>query len=230
MTQIPFISKKKMAELDRITVKDYNISTRQMMELAGYHTARLASQVTDNKKILLLAGSGNNGGDAIASARFLHNIGYNPHVFLAKRNFKKESRHHLKIIEEIGVGVSHNKNLLEESVSKAGLIIDGLVGFNLEGAPRGEVKQFIHAINNSSTNKLAVDVPTGVDADSGEMFDPHVDADYTLALSLPKKGLKENKAVGNLYLADVGVPPEAYRDVGVEKNCYFKEEPIIRIR
>lgn len=89
------------------------------------------------------------------------------------------------------------------------LIIDGIIGYNLQGSPRGNAAAMIKWANVQSAPVLALDVPSGLDAETGEIHLPVIKATATLTLALPKIGLKSSASdvVGELYLADIGVPP-----------------------
>jgi NAD(P)H-hydrate epimerase len=111
------------------------------------------------------------------------------------------------------------------------LVIDAVVGSGLRGEPRGRVRDLIQLANSSVAPILSLDVPSGVDAESGQRFRPHVRAAATLTVALPKKGLLEEEArkvCGNLYLGDVGVPLALYEEVGLEVLPIFARDPIVR--
>ena len=110
------------------------------------------------------------------------------------------------------------------------LIIDGIIGYSLSGAPRGRAAELILLANAASAPKLALDVPSGLDAASGTRFDPSIDASATLTLALPKAGLRDAE-VGELYLADISVPPELYASpaLGLDVVTPFSTSDIVRI-
>lgn len=79
---------------------------------------------------------------------------------------------------------------------------------------------------------MSLDLPSGLDATTGEVYEPCIKAEYTLTLALPRKGLLVREArryVGNLFLADIGIPPVLYRDIGIEVGNIFKDETVVRI-
>lgn len=90
--------------------------------------------------------------------------------------------------------------------------MDGIIGYSLRGAPRGRVAEMIRWANEQKLPVLALDLPSGLNASTGEALEPTVRAAATMTLALPKVGLRtaEKKVVGDLYLADIGVPPELY--------------------
>ena len=122
-----------------------------------------------------------------------------------------------------------------ERVLSMDLIIDGLIGYSLSGAPRGPVAQLIRWANAQSAPILALDTPSGLDITTGEANDPTIQATATMTLALPKHGLlaaQSETIVGELYLADISVPPELYQSpaIGVQVGSLFAEDDIVRLR
>lgn len=225
-----YITKQQMQKLDNILVEKYGIKTIQMMELAGFGTAEFCRRMigANNKKIVVLAGTGNNGGDGIAAARFLHNWGADVSIFLTSQELKEHSLHHLNICKKIGIKII-KMNELEDFLRNADFIIDALLGYNIEGDPTGIIAEAIRAANKSEKQIISIDLPSGLDPNSGEPYKPCIKASYTLTLSLPKYGLKSEKA-GKTYLLDLGVPDEALKEIGVEDNNLFASDFIIEIK
>ena len=124
----------------------------------------------------------------------------------------------------------------QEPVSDEGLdlIIDGLIGYSLRGAPRGRAASLIEWANSQGTPVLSLDAPSGVDTTTGVVHSPAIKAAATMTLALPKEGLRapgvENH-VGELYLADISVPPELYAGPGLELKVgpIFAHDDIIRL-
>ena len=113
------------------------------------------------------------------------------------------------------------------------LIIDGIIGYSLQGVPRGAAAEMINWVNRLETPVLSLDVPSGLDAGTGEIHSPAIHADATMTLALPKTGLRQTGAeyVGELYLADIGVPPELYENplLRLQVGPIFQNEQIIRL-
>ena len=104
------------------------------------------------------------------------------------------------------------------------LIVDALLGFSLSGAPRGEAARLIALANEHPAPIVAVDLPSGMDATSGECFEPCIHATATLTLGLPKTGFASGnarKVTGKLVVADIGIPLEAYRRLGIDIALWF---------
>ena len=94
------------------------------------------------------------------------------------------------------------------------LLIDAVIGYSLRGAPRGRSLDLIEAMNSSDTPVLALDVPSGVDATTGEAPGAAVRADATLTLAAPKTGLRTAYGVGDLFVADISVPQSVFTGLG----------------
>ncbi|MEM4389233.1 MAG: NAD(P)H-hydrate epimerase [Candidatus Micrarchaeia archaeon] len=216
------VSREQMAELDRLA-ETMGVGTAELMERAGERIAELAEKMAGGKNIAVLCGHGNNGGDGLCAARKLAARGFSVTVFLAspREKYSGEPRNQLERAERAGIRVV-------EANEKAGfatfdLLIDALLGFNLSGAPRGKFAELIRAANASGKPILAVDLPSGLDANSGEAFEPCIKAAATVTLAYPKIGLLEEKArgfVGRLFLADIGMPAGACIRAGLKPIAF----------
>ena len=114
----------------------------------------------------------------------------------------------------------------------ADLIVDALLGFGLSGPPSGPAARLITAANAHPAPVLAVDLPSGLDARTGDPYDPCIRADATLTLALPKTGLLAPAArpvIGELAVADIGIPPEVYARVGVHVDPCSAAQSIVRV-
>ncbi len=228
-----------MIEVDRLMIEDYQIDLVRMMENAGRCLAitgrdRFLAQDPVDKRILVVAGTGGNGGGALVAARRLHNWGARVEVFLSSTTFNPASvpAHQLAILRNMRVPV-YSEGLPSDSDWQ--LILDGLIGYSLKGAPYGRTKDLIEWINQQQVTVLSLDTPSGLDLTSGTVFEPTVQANATLTLALPKQGLFDQGAKvqrGELYLGDISVPPGLYQspslDLQVPKNL-FAQSDIIRL-
>jgi len=237
--KIPYLTTEQMVEVDRAMIEDYHIELIQMMENAGRNLAHLArARFFDGepigKKVVVLAGTGGNGGGALVCARRLHNYGAQVQVFLTKpqAEFTSVPAHQLDILRRMQVSIGTAGDLHS---SPADLIIDGIIGYSLQGAPRGTAADLIRWANQQSAPILALDAPSGVDTTTGTVFDPAIQAAATMTLALPKVGLRVPGVadqVGELYLADISVPPELYAApaLGLQVQHIFAQRDIIRLR
>lgn len=114
-----------------------------------------------------------------------------------------------------------NIKTVENIDNKYSLIIDGIFGFSLKGNPRLPEAKIVEQINCSHTPIVSIDVPSGLDAHNGSIGQPTIKADYTIALGMLKKGIEKHpKIVGKLYVGDIGIPDQAYRDMGYETPMF----------
>ncbi|HKJ69679.1 MAG TPA: NAD(P)H-hydrate epimerase, partial [bacterium] len=109
------------------------------------------------------------------------------------------------------------------------LVVDALIGYSLKGAPRGPALELIQWANARQAPVLSLDIPSGVDATSGESAGEYIDAAATLTLALPKTGLIPEKT-GTLQLVDLGIPGAVYRQLGIEYTTPFENKYRIALR
>ncbi len=225
---IPHITAEQASKLDELMVSHFKVPVVMMMEQAGYRLAEFARlKFSKKKNILVCAGKGNNGGDGLAAARHLKNFGYSPRIFLVTRKLKNEPKMHYEIARKLKIPVFSSLEKLKESLNNIDAVYDCLIGYNLRGAPRGKFDKAIWIINNSKKPVIACDIPSGVDADKGAIYENHIKPAYILSLSLPKKGCKGFLAKN--YVADIGVPKGLYPKIGIKARNYFESKAIIKI-
>lgn len=237
VSNVPALTTAQMREVDRAMIEDFGISLVRMMENGGRSLAELARQILGGhvaaKTIVVLAGRGNNGGGGLVAARHLVNWGARIIVvFLGGSATEKEvAREQASILERMGVRIL-TSDAPDEVLLDADLIIDALIGYGLSGAPRGEIAELIRRANATQKVILALDTPSGLDTSTGQVFDPCIRAAFTLTLALPKVGLLLPSArsfVGDLYLADISVPPQVYERMGIPVPNLFAESVIVHL-
>jgi NAD(P)H-hydrate epimerase len=230
---IPAVTTAQMAEVDRLMIETYNILLIQMMENAGRDLAEQARRMLGGglveRRIVVLCGAGNNGGGGMVAARHLHNRGAKAQAKLVgdTARLTDVSEHQWRTLNRMGLALEADPDL-----TLADLIIDALIGYGLRGNPRGETAKWIKRANASGCPILALDTPSGLDTTTGQPGSPCIRATATLTLALPKTGLLPPQArpfVGDLYLADIGVPPELYQQLGIEVESLFADDFIIPI-
>ena len=229
-----------MREVDRLAIDVYGITLFQMMENAGRALARLARDRflagdARGKGVLILAGPGGNGGGGLVCARNLHNWGADVHVFVSSvaAEMSEVPRRQLAQLGAMRVPVTVVSG--EAELPAAELIVDALIGYSLHGAPHGAAAELARVANRHAAPTLSLDVPTGVDASTGEVAGDAVRADATLTLALPKQGLRAASTrghVGELYLADISIPPELFAEpsLGIDVGLPFASDDIVRLR
>jgi NAD(P)H-hydrate epimerase len=229
-----------MREVDRLMVEEMEISLLQMMENAGRCLATQARMMLGGevlgKRVTVLAGRGGNGGGGLAAARRLFNWGADISIILGQdaEELGGVPAHQLDILQHMGVP-THDAGWVRPdagALGSADLVLDALIGYSLRGAPREPIASLIRAANTAGPPVLALDIPSGLDGDSGEASEPTIRAAATLTLALPKAGLLRPAArawVGELYVADISVPDVVYRRLGLNVGRIFAQADIVRV-
>ena len=192
-----------------------------MMENAGAATVKRIMEKFDDvksKNVLVFAGLGNNGGDGLVIARHLSGYGARVTVFLLgdPDNIRSEEcSWNWNLLEEMkSVKLLTGGNLEHVNNLEFDIIIDGILGTGISGEIREPHSSSITFINKSNAFKLAVDVSSGVDPDTGEKNSPHVIANITVTFHRMKVGMLKAKDVcGEIFVEKIGIPPEA--EIGV---------------
>jgi NAD(P)H-hydrate epimerase len=241
---MPFlpITIAQMREVDRLMVESYGIALLQMMENAGRSLAAVARAhlggTVTGTRVVVLTGTGNNGGGGLVAARHLANAGAEVRVALSQPPPLPGTvpEHQRQALERMGIAGSDRAiapETLSALLAQADLVLDSLIGYSLHGAPREPAASMIRAANAARASRLALDLPSGLAGDQGIPADPTIQATRTLTLAWPKAGLFSPAArpfVGDLLLADISVPAAVYRAVGVERGTLFAAGPVVRIR
>ncbi|MEW6403358.1 MAG: NAD(P)H-hydrate epimerase [Chloroflexota bacterium] len=231
---IPSLTTTQMIEVDRAMIEDYHIELIQMMENAGRAFAELSRRwlggAVKSHSVVVLCGSGNNGGGGMIAARRLHNWGAAVVVALTRSadDLRGVPAHQLDILQRMKIPILGPASPLPLTCD---LILDAIIGYSLSGPPRGAAAELIRWANKQSSPILSLDTPSGLDVTSGTAHDPTIHATATLTLALPKLGLlnpQSSTYVGELYLADISVPPELYAGMGITVPPLFAESDIIR--
>lgn len=219
------ITTSQMRELEKIAAEEFQIQGVELMRRAGRGVASVVAYLADRAQmsdafIQLIAGRGNNGGDVFAAATFLHEEKFEVEVLLAgsASEIKGDALRHLSKMRAAGVPLVElpTKESWENALHDAGsgeIIVDGLLGIGINGPPRGPVAAAIRYINSISADNLivSIDVPSGLNADTGENPGEAVQADVTVTIGMPKTGLLAPKAipyVGCLEVVSIGIPVE----------------------
>jgi hydroxyethylthiazole kinase-like uncharacterized protein yjeF len=207
---LPTLTSAKVAEVDALAQERYGIPVEWLMEAAGWQVARFCGGAT-----AVVCGVGNNAGDGLAAARHLHRWGRLSSVSCVDaRRLQGAAAKERDALGKLGVEI-----LDEPKLEGAQAVVDALFGTGLSRAPEGMFAAWIDAINDAALPVVAIDVPSGLDADTGLAYAPTVRAKTTVTLGLAKPGLLSGdgpRLSGEIWLADIGVPFEAYAAVGVE--------------
>ena len=200
----------------------YGISLLQLMEAAGRNVAEeIASRFNPKKtKVAIFCGSGGNGGDGFVAARYFSCLGFKVKVILATKasNIANESAKKnwiaLKPLKKSISLIEIEDSTLIPDVN-ADVVVDALLGIGLTGKLRPPIMQLVEKINTMDSFRVAVDAPTGINSDSGEVLGNAVKANITVTFYKAKSGLiKAKEYTGELIVKNIGLPPEIERFAG----------------
>ncbi|PIQ86213.1 MAG: NAD(P)H-hydrate epimerase [Candidatus Omnitrophica bacterium CG11_big_fil_rev_8_21_14_0_20_45_26] len=215
-----FVTAAQMKQLDELAIYTYGIPSIILMENAGIACANEVVKRTKSKraKIAIFCGIGNNGGDGFAAARHLHNRGYQPTVFFFQKpeKMKLDPQTNFNILKKMQVPLVYcSEDTQWENLAKTlksfRLIVDAIFGTGLTRPVLEPFRSAIHVMNHSRLDIIAVDVPSGLNSDTGEVMGVCVRAKATVTLGLPKKGFSLKKAhryTRRVVVADISIPTE----------------------
>ena len=221
------VTASEMRELDRQAIQDLGIPSLVLMENAGRTTYQILRREFPGLpgEVAVVAGRGNNGGDGFVVARYLANAGIPVAVFLlgSRDRVSGDARVNLEILTRLGVAVTEvltegDLNPAIHRLAKAGLIVDALLGTGLNSPVTGLMAAVIERLNHLRGKVLAVDIPTGLSADTGEVLGVALKADVTVTYGWPKLGQvlpPGRDYVGRLWQVDISIPPHLAQEAPV---------------
>jgi NAD(P)H-hydrate epimerase len=221
-----------MSAVDRLTIDQHGVPGVELMERAGRRVVETIQERWEGLEGLAVAvvcGKGNNGGDGFVVARLLHDRGVVVRAYLAAHRdaLTPGAAHHCGLLEEAGISVDPVPTTsARQEFARADIVIDALLGTGLKGAVRGARAGVIEAMNSAARPIIAVDLPTGVEADTGKVNGPCVRAAVTVTFGLPKVGhlfYPGRTYCGHLELVDIGFPLEAI-EAGARGSMYLLTE------
>ncbi|MBR1729221.1 MAG: NAD(P)H-hydrate dehydratase [Selenomonadaceae bacterium] len=212
---------KQMREIDKKSIEEFGISELVLMENAGRKTAEAVCHVIEaisKKSICILAGSGNNGGDALVAARYLSNLGARIKIFLiGNKAHRTESLIvQMKTLRGMGIELQSLETdraweRLQVTLRFSDVIVDGILGTGFSGQLRPSVLRLVRLVNSTNKPVISIDLPSGVESDSGQVGETAINATCTVALGLPKFGhyiCPGASYVGELLIDDIGIPSQ----------------------
>jgi NAD(P)H-hydrate epimerase len=232
------ITTEQVREVDRLMIEEYGISLLQMMENAGRNLATLVKSRhlgsdASGRHVTVLCGSGGNGGGGMLAARRLANWGAIVTIACTRTldGLSGTPRAQAETLGALGIPLHTASEALPVACD---VVIDAIIGYSLSGAPEGDAALLIEAGNATNTPVVSLDVPSGLDSTSGDTSGVVIRAESTLTLAMPKLGLAAENAreyVGELFVADIGVPPELYAapSLGLKAQRMFSQSEILRV-
>lgn len=217
------MTRDEVRAFDSWAINTLGIPGVVLMENAGRSCAELIKEKladVSKPKVCIFCGTGNNGGDGYVIARHLLNSGYKVTVVICgdRGKIKGDAKINLDILERMGQPIdrldlkgSDIPSRVKAFAAGADMLIDGLFGTGLNGQLSDEYKQLIESINGENCPILAVDIPSGLDCDTGEPLGAAIRANYTVTFVAVKKGFKSadtvSQYIGEIFVASIGVEP-----------------------
>ncbi len=223
---------EQMKRIDWLTQEQFGIPGLLLMERAAIAVMESMEERYGNlagKRIYICCGKGNNGGDGFALARLLTEKSTQTLIVLAYDGNTNQglASQNLQLATRFGIQTKVWSELDSQELEKADIIVDALLGTGAVGVPNGPLAEMICAINESKKPVVAVDVPSGVVVDTGQVNDIAIEADLTVTFGLPKPGLlcfpgAEN--TGELVVRQIGFPRQLLEDEGLDLNLLTDSE------
>lgn len=219
----PVLSRDQVRACDRIAMERYQINGLVLMENAGGAAARQVLSLLEKRvhpRVAILAGTGNNAGDGFVVARHLNNSDIDLDILIlgSRDKYKGDALSNLRIIERMNLpittvemeDVQARYNEIKKHLEPIDLIVDAMLGTGTSGEPREPIKTAIHVINEYVDSKtiVALDIPSGLDCDSGKPLEIAVRADHTITFAALKKGFLSPDArpyIGEITIASIGI-------------------------
>jgi NAD(P)H-hydrate epimerase len=210
-----FLTCQQVRDLDRRAIEEYDLPSLVLMENAGRGAAELLISLGIHGPVAICCGKGNNGGDGMVMARHLHNQGIPVvvHLFVKPEDLTGDAALHWSIVNKASIRTRVwpvvNDASLTEELAAAEWIVDALFGTGLDGPVRTPLDRAIAAINASPGATFAVDIPSGLNADSGEPMGTTIRARHTATFVAPKAGFANPAArawLGRVHVLDIGAP------------------------
>lgn len=225
--QVAAVTADEMQSVDRVAVEDVGLELLQMMENAGRTLACHVLAVGDGP-VLVIAGNGGNGGGGLACARHLVNHDVAVEVVLDREpdTLTGAAAQQYRILDKMAVQISVGTDALDED-GRFTVLVDALIGYGLSGSVREPARTLLEAMNQRRAPIVSLDVPSGIDATTGEILGIAADPVRTVTLALPKMGLIDRTE--SLVLADIGIPHTVYERVNIAYENPFGQRTWVEL-
>jgi NAD(P)H-hydrate epimerase len=220
------LSPAEVREVDRRAIAEYGMANIVLMENAGRGCADVLSQLGCKGSVAIVCGKGNNAGDGFVIARHLDLRGVPVRVLLvgASGDLRGDAAANYAIVSKAGIPIGHFSGRFDGAAFEAALagrewIVDALLGTGTTGSPRPPLNEAIRLMNAAAAKRLAVDLPSGLDCDTGEPAEPTVRADVTCTFVAEKIGFSNSRAksfLGEVKVLDIGAPRRLLEEVAAQ--------------
>lgn len=217
--QLFTLSQEQCKKVDALAAERYGIDGSLLMEMAGLFATNLFESLIIRGKIVICCGKGNNAGDGFVMARYLSIRGYEVEIWLEEppQKLPEDAERNFDVLRHImPENIRYRQNdadAFEKTLKSADWIVDAILGVGTQGVPREPYATMIRQINRAGKKVFAVDVPSGLDADTGVPFDPTIRAHCTATFMMMKKGFlnpQASETLGRVHVVDIGIPPRIF--------------------
>ena len=218
----PYLTREQVRAFDKHAIEQLGIPAVVLMENAGRGTAQVLQSLGIHGPVVICCGKGNNGGDGLVIARHLASAGFSTLslLFAWPEGLSPDAAIQWNIVQKMGLPTQAwfdkkiDETKLAASLAQADWIVDALFGTGLTGPVRAPLDRVIELMNASPARVLAVDIPSGLDADTGEPLGATVRAEHTVTFVAPKIGFSRCDAdafVGRVHVIDIGIAPAFWK-------------------
>lgn len=229
MSKIEPLTRNQTKMVDKLAIDEFGLPGIVLMENAGFGIAQCLLSLKPTGKITICCGKGNNGGDGYVIARYLDisNVKVQVFVFANENEIKGDAKIHYNVIKKMRLQIEHleknniNNEILLDKLNESEWVIDGLFGTGLTGKLDPYYSDIINTINRTNAKILAIDIPSGLDCDTGIPLGNAIKAAHTCTLISMKIGFLNNSAkeyLGDVKVIDLGIPRQIIRMVEAQKK------------
>ncbi len=218
--KLPPLTRDQVRSVDLRAIQDYGMSGLVLMENAGRGAASIIARVARPGEVIILCGRGNNAGDGYVIARHLELMGHSPMILslVPRESLQGDALANAQIARAAQIDCQHveERQTLERLLASASNIVECLLGTGARGAPRGLMGDAVRLANELDATRIAIDVPAGLDCDTGVAHDPTLRADHTISFVAAKVGFQKPTAasyLGQLHSVGIGVPKKLLVEV-----------------
>ncbi|MDQ6710916.1 MAG: NAD(P)H-hydrate epimerase [Candidatus Dormibacteraeota bacterium] len=230
VSRVPVAPASLMRRVDTEAQQRFGIEPRQLMEVAGFQVARFLAARRGGvagRRIAVVAGAGNNGGDALVAARFLAQLGAEVIAWIVEtRDPASLAAAHTRTLRAMGIECHAATGVLDLS---ADLILDGLLGTGVRLPLREPASDLVGSINRAEAPVVAIDLPSGLDSETGAGGATAVQAESTVTLGLPKPALGATQSAGRVFLADIGLPAALFGQNQAAVAAVYREGSLLEL-